>query len=853
VLTIALPMLAGPPARAMWQPWAEPLGEAEESNSHLVVSELLTGATSASDEFIELFNPTAAALPLEGLEVVYVTASGATITRKATWPAGAASVEAGAHLLIANEAGVYAALADATYAGGLAATGGSVALRILGASSAIDALGWGNTVSTWLEGTAVTAPAAGSSLERLPGGVSGSFQDTDDNLVDFIVSQVPDPQNAASAPISGGGTPTPSPSATSSASATPIATPSPTSSATPVPTSSATPPATATPQPATPTPTPLPTPLPTPSPVPVLTIADARQLADGSTVTLVGVAISDATFTEGGGYLSDATGGIAVLMTDGDFSRGSRIQVSGVLDTRYEQRTVRAGADGVLSLGTALEPDPLHVATGSVGEPVEAILVEIEGEIVSGATTLSTGVAFDVDDGSGAIRVLVDSDTGVDTSIWDQGAMLTVVGVVGQRDATGTGASGYRIQPRDGADVHLTAPTPSPSPTASVAPTGTPLPSATVVPSATPQPSAGDVQLVSIAQARSASINSSVRIRGVVTLGNGAIDPTSAVIQDTSAAIVLRLGDDAGPLRRGDLVELIGKRSTKSGMLTIRVTDPIVRLGTQSEPAAVRTTTGTLGEDLEAQLVVARGALTEKPRRSSAGNVSFGIDDGSGEARVLVGSGTGIDLGELSVGSWIEVRGPLGQETTGSQPLRGYRIWPRDAGDIALLATPSAASSAHGGATTGGPGGNQAGRPNPTSVRLTALDRAQPADETAGSPRGRARSATTEPTLVGRGGAPAAAVSAPGALASMRPRSTRDPLGVLGVLSLALLALAALGYIGWRNGAIARLVALVRGSNQPEIESRVDADPLDDSGPGDATQPIPRLSVIRVPHEPWAP
>ena len=56
---------------------------------HLVVSEVMTGGASASDEFIELYNPTPATQPLEGLEVVYVTSTGATVTRKAAWAAGA--------------------------------------------------------------------------------------------------------------------------------------------------------------------------------------------------------------------------------------------------------------------------------------------------------------------------------------------------------------------------------------------------------------------------------------------------------------------------------------------------------------------------------------------------------------------------------------------------------------------------------------------------------------------------------------------------------------------------------------------------------------------------------------------
>nr|MBA3739988.1 hypothetical protein [Chloroflexota bacterium] len=56
---------------------------------HLVVSEVVTGGANASDEIIEIHNPASTALPLEGLELIYVSASGATITRRAAWALGA--------------------------------------------------------------------------------------------------------------------------------------------------------------------------------------------------------------------------------------------------------------------------------------------------------------------------------------------------------------------------------------------------------------------------------------------------------------------------------------------------------------------------------------------------------------------------------------------------------------------------------------------------------------------------------------------------------------------------------------------------------------------------------------------
>ena len=89
--------------------------------STLVVSEVQTGGASASDEFVEIANQGAGPVDLIGLEVVYATSSGSTVTRKATWSASTI-VPPGRRILLANGAGSYVGLGDATYTGGFAAT-----------------------------------------------------------------------------------------------------------------------------------------------------------------------------------------------------------------------------------------------------------------------------------------------------------------------------------------------------------------------------------------------------------------------------------------------------------------------------------------------------------------------------------------------------------------------------------------------------------------------------------------------------------------------------------------------------------------------------------------------------------
>ena len=341
------------------------------AGDHLVISEVVTGGGSASDELIEIHNPTSASLPLAGLELIYASATGATVSRRAAWDLAAPDLQPGGHVLVANEAGIYAPIADATYASGMAAAGGSVALRIQGASSAIDSVGWGTATSGWREGVVAVAPATGASLERLPGGAQGSGQDTDDNATDFVERSVPDPQNLASPVTVGPAQPPTDP------------TPEPTPQATPD----------------------VPAATPTPSPEPpgqaIVPIGTARSLLDGTLVTIEGVALTGSDFHDGGGFVADSSGGIAVLVDGGAFSRGTLLRVTGAISDRFSQRTLRAGVADVQVIGGGIEPEPRAATTLTVAEAAEGTLVSVAATIVGGRSELATGVAFDIDDGSG--------------------------------------------------------------------------------------------------------------------------------------------------------------------------------------------------------------------------------------------------------------------------------------------------------------------------------------------------------------------------------------------------------------------------------------------------------------------
>ena len=185
VAIVALATTAGPPGPARSYSGRPAASVGWPPSSGLVISEVQTGGTSASDEFIELANAGTVMADLAGLEVVGVSSSGVTVARRVVWTEPTI-VEPGRHVLVANVAGVWASIADATYVTGIAASGGAVAIRPVGGTP-IDAVGWGDAANAYVEGVAAPAPPAGSSIERRPGGSLGNGADANDNAADWVV------------------------------------------------------------------------------------------------------------------------------------------------------------------------------------------------------------------------------------------------------------------------------------------------------------------------------------------------------------------------------------------------------------------------------------------------------------------------------------------------------------------------------------------------------------------------------------------------------------------------------------------------------------------------------------------
>lgn len=753
-----------------------PLAAVSWPTATLLVSELQTGGASASDEFVEITNVGPTALDLAGLELVYVTSTGGTITRKASWSAST-MLDFGQHLFVANTSGAFAGLADATYSGGFAATGGAIVLRPIGGAP-IDALGWGDATNAFVEGAPAAAPAAGASVERKPGGIDGNTVDTNDNSVDFFAQATPNPQSLSAPPVPvPGASPTPQPTPAPTASATPTdsptptgtpaptSTPQPTAEPTPTiqPTSEATIEPTAVPTPtlvptpeptieptavptpqATPTPTPIPTPTPTASPspsvdpVPVSSISDARLLSNTSSVRISGVLTTGLGALESGrkAFVQDATAGIAIYLDATvvtAWPAGTRVTVTGTVDDRFAERTLRIGEANLVIGELEALPLPMPVLTGSATEAVEGQDVVVEGLTVGSASALSDGLGLMVDDGSGQIRVIVGADALGGATV-PSGTLVRAHGPVGQRDSSGTGLAGYRIHATltESFEILPPAPSPTPAPTATpeptpaltIAPTPGPSPAPTATlgpttapsvaptlvptaaPSATPKPTATPgptpPPALTIVEARGVPVGTVVTVSGVVTAEGGRLGlPPLIAIADGTGGIAIRVPDGVPSPARGATVTIRGPLADPYGQLELRpVASGFVVTGSGSLPAPLQLTAKDLGEATEGRLATLTGTAAAAPQKGTSGDIAIDLVDAAGASfRVLADASSGITSTTFTKGRTYTVTGVVGQRASRKGALDGYRLYLRDRADVIAAANGRTASGSPGPAT----------------------------------------------------------------------------------------------------------------------------------------------------------
>ncbi len=213
---------------------------------HAVISEFRSrGPGGASNEFVEIFNPTGEKINIGGWLIRSVSNAG-TMTTRYTVPLGI-DLQPGQHYLVATTASAINPR-DGDLTAGIADDGG-VALTLANGTTVVDLVGMSSSAA---EGTPLPqlVGLSDQSYERKPGGLSGSCYDTDNNANDFSVPPITpsSPQSLTSpyTPCAGAATATPTDTPTTTATPTDTGTPTQTGTATQTPTASNTPTATGT-------------------------------------------------------------------------------------------------------------------------------------------------------------------------------------------------------------------------------------------------------------------------------------------------------------------------------------------------------------------------------------------------------------------------------------------------------------------------------------------------------------------------------------------------------------------------------------------------------------------------------
>lgn len=665
-------------------------------STDIVVAEVVTGGASASDEYIELYNGGDLPVQLDGLEMVYVTATGGTVTSKHRWTDR--QLGPGRHLLLANSDGVFASLADHTYSGGLSATGGTIVLRVTG-GAVIDSLSWGTAASSFVEGSPGAAPSPGASLERRPGGSAGNARDTNDNAADTFINLMPIPEGSATNPE-----PTPAPTPAPTPEPTPEPTPARTPAPTTEPTPGSTPEPTAVPTPApTPSPTPKPTAAPTPKPTPDPTptpevtaappdsadIVAARGLAIGARTTVIGVVTADPGKILGDRTMAiqDSSGGIFVRLPDGypleAMARDLVVQVSGKLAAPYGNLELRPGSSSdVVVIGSEELPNPVALDSASIGEDTEGLLATIKASI-EGIDRRSNGVvSITVLDEQGEALIYLHKELEMKDVALQRGERLTAIGIVGQR-ASRTGATdGHRLWPRGQSDIEV-------SPADDVPGTTPPPDDGTddgdgdddangngpkKKPKADKSP--GDVRI------RDAVPGQAVTIVGTVTSKAGLVDSEGrrVTVQDRSGAILVRYPAGTSPATVGHRIRATGKVGTWYGGVQLEADEQPATLGRSRAVATILRRPPS--ESDEWQLVSVTVRLTDIKRSGDTWRAEATLG-AAGDLPIVGLAGSDIPAEKFEHGRSARVVGIVKRAHPSASDQR-FAVVPRSRADIEL-------------------------------------------------------------------------------------------------------------------------------------------------------------------------
>jgi hypothetical protein len=191
-------------------------------------------------------------------------------------------------------------------------------------------------------------------------------------------------------------------------------------------------------------------------------------------------------------------------------------------------------------------------------------------------------------------------------------------------------------------------------------------------------------KVISIAEARSLPLGTTVTIDGSVTVPSGAFSSSTFdqgfAIQDRTGGIYVSTSDNLGfALRQQVRVTGTLADTLLPGLLVLVDVTDVKAHGSGPKVQALPVTTGGVGEATEGSIVRITGTITQPIINDLPFGFIIVVNDGSGEINVFVAASTGIDVSGLSPGQTIEVTGFSGQFAD------HFEVDPRNQSDIRVL------------------------------------------------------------------------------------------------------------------------------------------------------------------------
>lgn len=154
------------------------------ADQNIIITEVQTGsASSASDEFVEVYNNSNSDIDLAGWSLYYRSATGTSWTKKATVVTG--TIKSKSFWTFAS-----VIIADIKFSSGLSSSGGAIEIRDK-AGLQVDQFGWGS--SQTYRGSPASPSASGQSMYRIYDFTTSSFVSAGNNFADFDLTDTPTP------------------------------------------------------------------------------------------------------------------------------------------------------------------------------------------------------------------------------------------------------------------------------------------------------------------------------------------------------------------------------------------------------------------------------------------------------------------------------------------------------------------------------------------------------------------------------------------------------------------------------------------------------------------------------------